>query len=339
MLQASNLIVNMKLVMQSITRFMGVGQGKSSHREKLISGLGGFTGIFLVLIMTQQVINVEDASLIVASMGASAVLLFAVPHGPLSQPWALGGGQVISAFIGVSCYLLFPNLHIAAGLAVGLSIIAMYYLRCIHPPGGATALSAVMAGPSVHALGYQYILTPVLINVLIIFAVAMLFNSLFPWRRYPSSLVRQPAVDNKKEEASESLGEKQIDYALQKLNHYVDVSNQDLENIFQLARQTSSSEFNIEDLKLGHYYSNGLSGDGWAIRRLIDESDSLPTNDSLIIYKVVAGKGRQENGTMKRQEFARWVKYEVHLKNNTWERVPFSSQQTSNVHSNQDARS
>ena len=316
----------MKHALRSITGFLGVGHNKSSHREKLISGLGGFTGILLVLAMTQQVIHAEDASLVVASMGASAVLLFAVPHGPLSQPWALGGGQLISAFIGVSCYMLIPSLYLAAALAVGLSIIAMYYMRCIHPPGGATALSAVMAGPSVHALGYQFLLTPVLVNVLIIFAVAMLYNGLFSWRRYPSSLNKRSDTESGNKEETERLGDNQLDLALQQLNHYVDVSNQDLENIYQLARQNTDNGLNPEHLKLGRYYSNGETGANWSIRQLIDESENQPTRDSLIIYKVVAGQGRPENGVMRRQDFSRWARYEVKLNDHSWERVTTSEQ-------------
>ena len=311
----------MRQSLRSITGFLGIKQNKTSHREKLISGLGGLTGIFLVLVMTQQVIHVEDASLVVASIGASAVLLFAVPHGPLSQPWALGGGQLVSAFIGVSCYLLIPNLHFAAAFAVGLSIVAMHYLRCIHPPGGATALSAVIAGPSVHALGYQFILTPVLVNVLIIFAVAMLYNGLFSWRRYPSSLIKHSDDQSRKEEATEGLGEQQLERALQQLNHYVDVSSRELEIIYRLVRRNSNNDLGVKYLKLGNYYSNGEIGAEWSIRQLIDESDSLPANDSLIIYKVVAGQGRPHSGAMRRQDFARWAKYEVKLNEQTWERV------------------
>lgn len=102
-------------------------------------------------------------------MGASAVLVFAVPHGKLSQPWALFAGQLSSAFVGVSCYILVPNLFLAAGLAVGLAIGVMHVLRCIHPPGGATALVAVVGTSQIHTLGFEYLLTPVLLNTLIIF--------------------------------------------------------------------------------------------------------------------------------------------------------------------------
>ena len=65
----------------------------------------------------------------------------------------------------------------------------MYYTRCIHPPGGATALAAVIGGPNIHALGYQYTLTPIAINTAIILLVGLLFNALFHWRRYPAFLL------------------------------------------------------------------------------------------------------------------------------------------------------
>ena len=92
---------------------------------------------------------------IVTSMGASVVLLFAVPHSALGQLWNVIGGHLISAAIGVACYQWLPSNGIAAGASVGLAIGAMYYTRCIHPPGGATALAAVIGGQNIHALGYR----------------------------------------------------------------------------------------------------------------------------------------------------------------------------------------
>ena len=155
-------------LLEEIKQLAGISSNKTSHVEKLVSGLGGFFGILLILLVTRQFLGTAASVLIVASMGASAVLLFAVPHGPLSQPWALTGGHLVSAVIGVSCYRLVPDLFVAAACAVGLAITAMHYLRCIHPPGGATALTTVIAGPEVHALGYEYVVTPVLLNVLVV---------------------------------------------------------------------------------------------------------------------------------------------------------------------------
>src|SRR5512138_2292040 len=111
---------------------------RSSHAEHWISAAGGFIGITAVLYISSSVLDHQGAAMIIASMGASAVLLFAVPHSALSQPWAVIGGNVISALIGVTCAHLALDPFLTAALAVGVSIVTMYYLRCLHPPGGAT---------------------------------------------------------------------------------------------------------------------------------------------------------------------------------------------------------
>ena len=150
---------------ETILQYLGVERYRVSHTEKLVSAFGAFLGIYLVFYTSTFFLRETSSYLIVASMGASAVLLFAVPHGPLSQPWSLIGGHLVSALIGVSCAKLIPDVFIAAPVAVGIAVGAMYYFHCIHPPGGATALSAVVGGYEVQQLGYQFIITPVLINV------------------------------------------------------------------------------------------------------------------------------------------------------------------------------
>jgi CBS-domain-containing membrane protein len=163
----------------------------AGHLDKLLSIVGGLVGLSGVLLISEDTLGLHGSSALVASMGASAVLLFAVPHGPLSQPWPLLGGHLLSAAVGVACAKLIAQPLLAAPTAVALAIGVMHYLRCIHPPGGATALSAVVGGEAVHRLGFEYLLTPVLINVLVILLVAVVFNYAFPWRRYPSALLRR----------------------------------------------------------------------------------------------------------------------------------------------------
>jgi len=313
----------MKKLFQALSEFAGPSNHRTSHQEKLVSGLGGFLGILFVTSVTRHFLGADDATVVIASMGASAVLLFAVPHGPLSQPWALGCGHLISAFIGVSSYQLVPDMYLAAPAAVGISITTMYYLRCMHPPGGATALSAVISGPSVHELGYQFMLTPVLLNVLIIFSVALAFNFLFPWRRYPSMLMRYGEEKNNEHKPTlEGLGRYQLESALRQMDQFIDISPDDLEQIFQLARkQNSEGQLQINQLKLGCYYSNGEIGDNWSVRQIVDESDDRESEEGLIIYKVVAGKGRPGSGTIRRSDFTQWAKYEVYFNERSWERV------------------
>lgn len=215
---------------------IGIELNPSSHAEKLISGIGGFLAIYAIYNISHMVLG-DDAYLIVASMGAATVLLFAVPHGPLSQPWPLFGGNLLSAFIGVSCAQLIPDIYVAAAAAVGISITVMYYLKCIHPPGGATALAAVVSGPAVNALGFQYIITPVLINVLIIFSVALLFNFCFKWRRYPSGLTKVEQKTVTSDASQNRLSHLGVEHALRQIDSFIDVSEDDLNQIYRLARE------------------------------------------------------------------------------------------------------
>ena len=209
----------------------------ASHGEKWISAVGGFIGILAVLGVSHSVLDMQGATMVVGSMGATAVLLFAVPHGALSQPWAVFGGHLISSFIGVSCARYIGDPMVAASVAVGLSIGAMYYLRCLHPPGGATALVAVMGGDAVRELGYGFMLSPVLENMLIILLVAFLVNLPFRHRRYPAALSRPAAMQEQGQEAGEKahIAHSDLVYALSQLDSFIDVSEQDLIRIYTLA--------------------------------------------------------------------------------------------------------
>ncbi|MEJ2179465.1 MAG: HPP family protein, partial [Gammaproteobacteria bacterium] len=169
--------------MKELLKFIGFESNTTSHAEKWVSAVGGFTGIILTLVICQYILG-SDAYIVVASLGASAVLVFALPHVSVSQPWSLVGGQVVSAIVGVTCAMLIVDTSLAASVAVGGSILAMYYLRCVHPPGGATALAAVIGGPNIHALGYQYVGAPIFINAMLLLLLAITINFLFKWRRY-----------------------------------------------------------------------------------------------------------------------------------------------------------
>lgn len=309
-------------MLQRVLSCLGVEFTPVSHAERLISALGGFLGILAVTWVSADFVGTRSYILIVASMGASAVLLFAVPHGSLSQPWPTIGGQVISAVIGVTCYKLVPYEFPAAALAVASAIAAMHYLRCIHPPGGATALAAVVGGPGVHALGYHYVLTPVLLNVTIIVAIAFAVNYPFLWRRYPASLARRGRQEADKLEDAENrhgISHGDLEYALKQMGSFIDVTEEDLVSIFRIAsRHARETHLPPAEIRLGRYYSNGLYGANWAIRQVVDQSET--GDGETLIYKVVAGKNRRSSALCSREEFAKWAKYEVVLNENSWQR-------------------
>ena len=150
------------------------------------SWLGGFLGIAAVAVINYGLLDKTSLLLLIGSFGASAVLIYGAIKSPLAQPRNLLGGHVISALIGVTAFkLLAPHLWLAAALAVATSIAVMHATRTLHPPGGATALIAVISGPNVTNLGYLYALIPVGAGALIMLAVALLVNNLAPQRRYP----------------------------------------------------------------------------------------------------------------------------------------------------------
>lgn len=307
--------------------WLGIELSPVSHGERLVSAAGGFVGIFGILLVSRAALgDLETALLIVGSMGASAVLLFAVPHGSLSQPWALIGGHTVSALIGVAVARLVPGPFVAAALAVGLAIGAMHYLRCIHPPGGATAITAVLGGPAVQALGFQFVLSPVLLNVAIILVVAVGVNGLFAWRRYPAALAgrRKAEIETEKKHLpAGSLSHSDLEYALRQLNSTLDVTEADLARIYQLAAEHSkTAHLDPWQVRLHHYYSNGRSGEEWAIRQVVDESQTQDPERDLVIYKVVAGRDRRKSGVCTRAEFARWARYEVFREGHSWQRRP-----------------
>lgn len=214
-------------------------QAAVTHTERVVSGLGGILAIFFTTLIAQRYIGGVSLPFMLASMGASTVLLLGAPHSPLAQPWAFAGGHLVSAFVGITCAATIPNVYLAAGLSVGLSITAMYYLRCLHPPGGATALLTVIGDQQIHALGYHFMLTPVLVNVAVLLGVALVINNLIPGRRYPANLALPGKADTHAGDRSSpvklSFDKEDLLAALREMDGYIDVSGEDLTRIYGLA--------------------------------------------------------------------------------------------------------
>ncbi len=219
----------------NLQHYLGIDLNPNTHHEKIISAIGGCLGIFLVFTLSNWFLDSSTAIYIIPSMGASAVLLFAAPHSPLAQPWNLFGGHIISAAVGVICAQFIPAVGVAAAVSVGLAIGAMYYFRCIHPPGGATALAAVIGGEQIQTLGFEYILAPVLLNTMTILLVALLFNYLFKWRRYPAFLASKEKKSVLPADVYAPINHADLVYALSEMDSFIDVTEEDLLKIYKLA--------------------------------------------------------------------------------------------------------
>ena len=172
---------------------------------------------------------------------------------------------------------------------------------------------ASLGSAKLHALGYGFVLNPVLFNTTAIFCTATLFNWFFPWRRYPAALAKRPAPATIP--GYEPIPHEDFVYALSQIDSFIDVSEQDLARIYELATKRHSIQGTCE-VFLGHYYSNGEFGPEWSVRQIVDEG-----HDS-VIFKTVAGAQRGNSGIMKRDEFASWAKHEVVRDEGNWRRKP-----------------
>jgi CBS-domain-containing membrane protein len=321
--------MTIKHLLHEARLLLGIERNTTRNGEKIISAVGAFFGILAVYWGTRWCfpdgfMHTAGTLIMVTSMGATAVLLFAVPQGALSQPWAVIGGHLLSAFVGVSIQQLFPDQTWTPALAVGLAVGVMHYLRCMHPPGGATALAAVIGGAEIYRLEYFYLVMPILINVVSIMLMAIAFNAFFPWRRYPAHLTRRklakPAVAS---ERQFELTQEDFSAAMEQLNSYVDITSENLTQLLELAKQ--HAEKNIthpEHIIAGHFYSNGKLGNLWSVRQVVDAADNQNASKDQVIYKIVAGAGGYATGICLRAEFRQWSRYDVKQQpNGHWKKV------------------
>lgn len=214
------------------------GQQPLSHREIVLSAVSAVVALLLITFVSKKFLSGFDLPFIVASMGASAVLLFAVPTSPMNHPWAVAGGHLSSALAGVICAQYIGSIEIAAPIASATAILVMLYLRCLHPPGGATAMLIVLGSDEVHAAGYQFILTPIALNVMILLGATLAIRA----------LTRKLRLHDQNEKTLQWLNEMErgrplaphptledIGAARARFDTYIDVKDEELLQLLRLA--------------------------------------------------------------------------------------------------------
>ncbi|OON63715.1 hypothetical protein B0920_10290 [Massilia sp. KIM] len=193
------------------------------------AAFGALLGLLLSGVLSQLALTYAapgaHIAWLIAPMAASAVLLFCVPASPLAQPWPVIGGSMVSALTGVACAQLVPDTMLAAPLAGGLSIVAMFLLRCLHPPGGAVAMTAVLGGAAVQEAGFAFALAPVGLNAVLLTAAALAYNRLTG--AHHAHAPAQPST----------VADEDIDAALEQFGEALDVSRADLATIVSEVEQ------------------------------------------------------------------------------------------------------
>lgn len=206
-------------------------------RDRLIACFGALLGIGITGFVTALILGQSMAfPIIVAPIGASAVLIFAVPASPLAQPWSIIGGNVISALVGITVAQFVDNPVLAIGLGVGLAIAAMSFGRCLHPPGGAAALTAIIGGPAVTDLGYQFAFVPVGLNSIMLVALGIVFHKLTR-RKYPHIPVAVPVNTHHTSDLPSSLrvgfNSDDVSNALATIDETFDIDPSDIDRLLR----------------------------------------------------------------------------------------------------------
>lgn len=208
-------------------------------RKRMIACLGALIGIALAGVISGWAVGgVEHLPLLVAPMGASAVLLFAVPASPLAQPWSIIGGNTISALVGIGVAHLVPDKAIAAAIAVALAIAVMSLLRCLHPPGGAASLLSVLGGPAAASWNFSFAIAPVALNSILLVLIGLVFHR-FSRHSYPHRpkvvMARHHGTKDLPPQLRVELTEDDIDTALAEGDEPLDIAREDLHRIVRRA--------------------------------------------------------------------------------------------------------
>lgn len=257
-------------------------------RERLIACLGALLAIGLTGVISGYLFGQgPHLPLIVAPMGASAVLLFAVPASPLAQPWSIIGGNTISALMGIVAAYFIRDPIIATGVGVSLAIGAMSFTRCLHPPGGAAALTAVLGGPVVAGWGFLFPFVPVALNSCILVGLGLLFHKLSK-RNYPHVVLKAENTHQTIDLPSAGrvgFREEDVDAALEALDETFDIDRADLGRLLQQvelqAAIRSNGKISCADIMSRDVIAIGETSEPDAARHLLLKHNirTLPVKD------------------------------------------------------------
>lgn len=286
--------------------------GSVDRYERMRACSGALFGLVLTGLTTYLILGKDvHAMWLIAPMGASSVLLFAVPASPLAQPWSIMGGNIIAAIVGVTCAKLIGEPILAAGLAAAVAIGGMFAFRCIHPPSGAVALTAVLGGPAVHAMGYSFVLVPVALNSLLLLLTALFFNNA-TGRRYPH--VTQPDRTSKHNTSDVSPTERigitpsDLDTVLTRYNQVLDISRADLESIM-LQTEMQAYRRRMGEVKCSSIMSKDVVSVEFGTE-LAEAWEKLQSHDLTAL--PVIDRGRRIIGIVTKADFLHHAESELH---------------------------
>jgi CBS domain-containing membrane protein len=280
-----------------------------SLKGKLLSVISCFIVILMITWVSQQFALTPAYPMLIASMGASAVILFIIPNSPLAQPWPLVGGQLVSTAIGVASAQLVTDTAFASAYAVGGSVLAMLLLRCLHPPGAAAALAPVLGGHPITTLGYGFVLMPVGLNVAVMLMMAIVINRLLLRHEYPAGS-RQLSVRKKNNhlvivEPAQLTGisVQDVEQALHNRDTFMDISSGDLSKLLTDVQKHRFEKFSGQitcgDIMVSNVLSVEYGTD-------VEEAWNIMQHENLIAIPVI-DRSRRVIGILTAHDFFKFI--------------------------------
>lgn len=281
-------------------------------KERMLCGLGALIGLAISSLISWWVLGDIDAWYI-APMGASSVLLFAVPASPLAQPWNIVVGNTIAAFIGVTCAQFIPQLTEAFSVAVALSIFLMMTTDSLHPPSGAVAITAVLGGEAIQQLGYAFVFYPVLLNSILLLIIAIFFNRLCG-KQYPQVAQLNTRTADPTPMQKVTIHPQDIQDVLDDQTQLLDISEYDLQKIILEAQEKANARASNE-LHEVYTCADIMSKDVLSLNKDDDIQHALDKfKDMNLMSLPVTDDQHKIVGTLALYEVVEWFKQAVDVR-------------------------
>lgn len=240
-------------------RLGGISTPPATHSHwphQLRATVAAFVSLLIITWVNQWLTPHFQSHFLVASIGASTILVFVLHASPVSQPYSLLLGNTLAAIIGVSCAYLPFDLAWSAAICIALCFAMMFIAHCVHPPAGATALMPVILGPeAIH--GYYFVVFPVLINVAVLLVLAVIWHRFWLSTSYPNPpaddthehAIVSSSITPKKTVESIMINIDDIEKVISQMEGFVDITKQDLLYIYSEAYQHAQKRLNTQQCK------------------------------------------------------------------------------------------
>ena len=149
----------------------------TKNLEPLIAGFAAS-----IIIGTLSFLSFETSTgfWLMFSFGSTTLIVLIFYKSEFAQPSNIFFGHLLGIIIGILINKFFGISFITLGLAVGITVTIMMYLKIIHPPAAANPLIALFADVSLN-----YIVFPVLTGSVLIIILSVLINRVVLKRNYP----------------------------------------------------------------------------------------------------------------------------------------------------------